>query len=56
MIDADNNRYKVDWQKTKWDICGQPAMGTPFDASKPVCYEHWYTFSDKKEKHSALKE
>lgn len=50
MIDADNNRYKVDWQKTKCVVCGMPAMGTPFEASKPVCYDHWFIFANKIER------
>jgi hypothetical protein len=46
MIDADNNHYKVKWQKLKCEVCGVPARNAPF-CDKPVCYNHWFTFEKK---------
>jgi len=46
MVDTDGCIYKVDWQETKCEICGEPARGTPF-TNKGVCYEHWNTFKEE---------
>lgn len=38
MIDADHSDYKLKWQETKCEVCGEAAV--MFHGSKPVCYKH----------------
>ena len=50
LIDADlEGNYKVKWQKTPCAVCGEQAVGTPFEASKPVCAQHWEEFCNEEE-------
>ncbi len=47
FIDADGNSYKLNWQETKCELCGEQAKGTPHK-EKPVCYAHWSAFETTK--------
>lgn len=49
LIDADHDHYRTRFQKTSCEVCGKQAYGTPFIASKPVCYDHWDTFATEVE-------
>jgi hypothetical protein len=46
LIDASDNFYKCDWQKTPCAVCGKQGRGTPFK-SEPVCYDHWETYREE---------